>query len=119
MSSGAARRNRSDVTGMTSCSLNPKRKSTWLRSGRLAIASWAAVIGVGDHAAAAGRGNERAAGSGGSRIGGEPIRAIVSLPHQQIFFYEAGGWILRARVSSGQRGREPPAGVFSIIEKQA
>ena len=119
MSSGAARRNRSDVTGMTSCSLNPKRKSTWLRSGRLAIASWAAVIAVGDHACAASRRNERAAASVESRIAGEPIMAIVSLRHQQITFYDAGGWILRAPVSSGQKGRETPAGVFSIIEKQA
>ena len=119
MSLRAARRNRSDVTGMTSCSLKPKRKSTWLRSGRLAIASWAAVIAVGDHACAASRRNEPAAASVDSRIAGQPIMAIVSLRHQQITVYDAGGWILRASVSSGQKGRETPAGIFSIIEKQA
>jgi len=33
--------------------------------------------------------------------------------------YDADGWILRAPVSSGQRGRETPAGVFSVIQKNA
>jgi hypothetical protein len=113
------RRTRSDVTGMTSCSLNPKRKSTWLQPGRFAIASWAALIAVGDHACSASGRNERAAASVESRIAGQPIMAIVSLRHQQITVYDAKGWILRAPVSSGQKGRETPAGVFSIIEKQA
>jgi len=35
---------------MTSCFVNPKHKPTWLQPARLAIASWAAVIAVGDHA---------------------------------------------------------------------
>jgi hypothetical protein len=34
-------------------------------------------------------------------------------------FYDANGSILQAPVSSGQKGRETPAGIFSIIEKQA
>ena len=33
--------------------------------------------------------------------------------------YDADGWILRAPVSSGQRGRETPAGIFSVIQKNA
>ena len=45
--------------------------------------------------------------------------AIVSLQHQQITVYDAKGWILRAPVSSGQKGRETPAGIFSILEKEA
>src|SRR5262249_58699762 len=114
MSLRAARRNRSDVTGMTSCSLKPKRKSTWLRSGRLAIASWAAVIAVGDHACAASRRNEPAAASVDSRIAGQPIMAIVSLRHQQITVYDAGGWIPRAAVSGGQKGRQTPSGTLTI-----
>src|SRR5262249_22850877 len=28
-------------------------------------------------------------------------------------------WILRAPVSSGQKGRETPAGIFSVIQKEA
>ena len=45
--------------------------------------------------------------------------AIVSLQNQRITVYDAKGWILRAPVSSGQRGRETPAGIFSVIEKDA
>lgn len=33
--------------------------------------------------------------------------------------YDAKGWTLRAPVSSGQKGRETPAGIFSIIQKNA
>ena len=45
--------------------------------------------------------------------------AIVSLRRQQITIYDAEGWILRASVSSGQSGRETPAGIFSVIQKEA
>jgi lipoprotein-anchoring transpeptidase ErfK/SrfK len=48
---------------------------------------------------------------------GEPIMGIVSLKSQQVTFYDADGWILRAPVSSGTTGRETPAGVFSVVEK--
>src|SRR5882672_11507534 len=47
----------------------------------------------------------------------EPIMAIVSLKTQQVTFYDAGGWILRAPVSTGTTGRETPAGVFAVVEK--
>ena len=45
--------------------------------------------------------------------------AIVSLRRQQITIYDAEGWILRAPVSTGQSGRETPAGIFSVIQKEA
>src|SRR5207248_1922141 len=32
-------------------------------------------------------------------------------------FYDADGWILRAPVSTGTTGRETPAGVFAVLEK--
>ena len=51
------------------------------------------------------------------RRAGEPIMAIVSLKSQQVTFYDADGWILRAPVSSGVKGRETPAGVFAVVEK--
>jgi len=51
------------------------------------------------------------------RDAGEPIMAIVSIKSQQVTFYDADGWILRAPVSTGISGRETPAGVFAIIEK--
>ena len=51
------------------------------------------------------------------REAGEPIMAIVSLKSQHVTFYDADGWILRAPVSTGVKGRETPAGVFAVIEK--
>ena len=52
------------------------------------------------------------------REAGEPIMAIVSIKTQHITFYDADGWILRAPVSTGTTGRETPAGVFAIVEKE-
>ena len=47
----------------------------------------------------------------------DPIMAIVSIKSQQVTFYDADGWILRAPVSTGTTGRETPAGVFAVVEK--
>ncbi len=52
------------------------------------------------------------------RDAGEPIMAIVSIKTQQVTFYDADGWILRAPVSTGITGRETPAGVFAVLEKE-
>jgi hypothetical protein len=51
------------------------------------------------------------------RDAGKPIMAIVSIKSQQVTFYDADGWILRAPVSTGITGRETPAGVFAVIER--
>src|ERR1043165_7897133 len=51
------------------------------------------------------------------RPAGEPIMAIVSIKTQQVTFYDADGWILRAPVSTGVKDRETPAGVFAVVEK--
>ena len=53
-----------------------------------------------------------------SREAGEPLMAIVSIKSQQVTFYDAEGWILRAPVSTGTEGRETPAGVFAIVERK-
>ena len=45
--------------------------------------------------------------------------AVVSLRDQRITIYDSKGWILRAPVSSGQKGRETPSGIFSILQKNA
>lgn len=45
--------------------------------------------------------------------------AIVSIKTQEVTFYDADGWIHRAPVSTGVKGRETPAGVFAILEKNA
>jgi flagellar motor protein MotB len=52
------------------------------------------------------------------RDAGEPIMAIVSIKSQQVTFYDADGWILRAPVSTGTKERETPAGVFTVVEKK-
>lgn len=51
------------------------------------------------------------------REAGEPIMAVVSIKGQQVTFYDADGWIARAPVSTGVAGRETPAGVFAVLEK--
>src|SRR5438270_9595802 len=99
---------------MTSRFMNPKRKQTRLRPAHLAVASLAALIAAGDHAGARSSWSER---SVESRSVGDPIMVIVSLRNQRITVYDADGWILRAPVSSGQKGRETPAGIFSVIQK--
>jgi hypothetical protein len=97
--------------------VNPIRKQTKLRPAHLAIAALAALIAAGDHVGATDRRSERSVESIASRTAGEPIMAIVSLRNQRITVYDAQGWILRAPVSSGQTGRETPAGIFSVIQK--
>jgi L,D-transpeptidase catalytic domain len=115
-------RSRIEWTRMMSYFASPKYRRTWLRSARLAIASLAAVITAGDHAGAANGRNERTGAFVESRTSPEPIEpimAIVSLRNQRITVYDAKGWILRAPVSSGRKGRETPAGIFSVIQKEA
>src|SRR5471030_3317385 len=51
------------------------------------------------------------------RDAGEPIMAIVSIKTQHVTFYDADGWIVRAPVSTGTTGRETPAGIFAVLEK--
>ena len=51
------------------------------------------------------------------REAGEPIMAIVSIKTQHVVLYDADGWIFRAPVSTGTTGRETPAGVFAVVEK--
>ena len=100
---------------MTSRYVNPKRKQTRLLPVYLVVASLATLIAAGDDAGA--RSGERPIDSVESRSAGEPIMAIVSLRSQRITIYDAKGWILRAPVSSGTKGRETPAGIFSVIQK--
>jgi L,D-transpeptidase catalytic domain len=88
---------------------------------RLAIASLLAslltLIAAIDPADATSGRRQRSVEFIDSRTAGAPVIAIVSLRSQQITVYDAKGWIVRAPVSSGQKGRETPAGIFSIIQK--
>src|SRR6195256_6589881 len=108
---------RSDGTHMTPHFVIPKRQPAWLRPARV-VACLAALIAA-DHASAAAARSERRIESIESRAAGAPLMAIISLRSQRITVYDADGWILRAPVSSGQKGRETPAGIFSVIQKEA
>ena len=91
------------------------------RLAAAAAAALAALIALPDPADAVkrhGRHAERAAETAAPRPAGAPIMAIVSIKSQRVTIYDADGWILRAPVSTGQRGRETPAGVFSVIQKE-
>ena len=100
---------------MTSRGANSKCRPTRLRPVYLAVASLAMLIAAGDDADA--RSGERLIESIETRSAGEPLMAIVSLRDQRITVYDAKGWMLRAPVSSGSKGRETPAGIFSVIQK--
>src|SRR5262252_3269098 len=80
------------------------------------FASLAVLISTSDLGHAAKARNDQ---SVATRPGGEPIMAIVSLRDQQITIYDDKGWTMRAPVSSGQKGRETPAGIFSVLQKNA
>src|SRR3984957_19946671 len=107
---------RSDWTRMF---VNPRPDQARMRFTALAVVVLTTVIAVGNHASATDRRSERRVESINSRTAGDPILAIVSLQNQRITVYDAGGWILRAPVSSGQKERETPAGIFSVIQKDA
>jgi len=96
-----------------------KSRQACLKPAYFVIAGLAALVAVGGDARAGRVRNERPVESVESRAAGEAILAVVSLHRQRITIYDANGWILRAPVSSGRTGRETPAGIFSVIEKEA
>jgi len=99
--------------------VNPRSSQTPMRLKPLAAAVLTMLMATGNHADATDRRSERPVESIASRPAGDPIMAIVSLQSQRITIYDSRGWILRAPVSSGQKERETPAGIFSVIQKDA
>src|SRR5450432_2490554 len=89
----------------------------WDRYAKAMLAAMAALIMLAADAAARELGRAQTREEVAPRQGGEPIMAIVSIKSQQVTFYDADGWILRVPVSTGTTGRETPAGVFALIEK--
>jgi len=82
-----------------------------------AMAALAALTSAGISGALAAKKPAEPVEASAPREAGEPIMAIVSIHSQRVTFYDADGWILRAPVSTGTTGRETPAGVFAVIEK--
>ena len=90
----------------------------WRPAAFLALAALAALTALTADAQAKQARPAPAAEATAPRAAGEPIMAIVSIKTQQVTFYDADGWILRAPVSTGIKGRETPAGVFAVLEKE-
>ena len=86
------------------------------RWGPAAIVTLAAVVAL--TALTADAAPKQAPPQEAPRAAGEPIMAIVSIKAQQVVFYDADGWILRAPVSTGVKDRETPAGVFAVVDKE-
>jgi hypothetical protein len=84
-------------------------------SAILTIAAAAVLTGLTGEVSA--RGAARPAEETAPRDAGEPIMAVVSIKSQHVTFYDADGWILKAPVSTGVKGRETPAGVFAVLQK--
>ncbi|MBV8837743.1 MAG: L,D-transpeptidase family protein, partial [Alphaproteobacteria bacterium] len=95
------------------------RRSACALSVRLAAAMLVLIAGAAEVSFAKDQRRSQASEFVDSRLPGEPVVAIVSLRSQSITVYDANGWIARAPVSSGERGRETPSGVFSVIQKDA
>jgi hypothetical protein len=89
----------------------------WSHPAVAMLAAMTALMALNTGAAAKQARPARAIEATAPREAGEPIMAIVSIKTQQVTFYDADGWILRAPVSTGVAGRETPAGVFAVIEK--
>jgi hypothetical protein len=89
----------------------------WASRTVVAFAAVAALAALTDHAVAKKARPAPVKEAAAPRIAGEPIMAIVSIKSQEVTFYDADGWILRAPVSTGTKGRETPAGIFAVIEK--
>src|SRR4051794_18141188 len=102
---------------MTFRDVNLTSMQRWLQAVSLAVAGLAALIAAGNDAAARSAWSERSVEANDLRAARDPIMVIVSLRNQRITVYDAEGWILRAPVSSGQKGRETPAGIYSVIQK--
>jgi L,D-transpeptidase-like protein len=89
----------------------------WVPSAIVTLAAMAALTAMTADAVARQARPKPVTEATAPRDAGEPIMAIVSIKSQQVTFYDADGWILRAPVSTGTTGRETPAGVFAVLEK--
>jgi len=90
----------------------------WDRYGKAMLAAMAALTMLAADKAAQESRRAQTREEVAPRQGGEPIMAIVSIKSQQVTFYDADGWILRAPVSTGTTEYETPAGVFAIVQKK-
>ena len=95
----------------------PRRLSTRMLVRLSAAAVAAMLAGTATDAAARSSREAKRDETVPSRPAGTPLMAVVALSEQRVTIYDADGRILRAPVSTGQRGYETPAGLYSIIQK--
>ena len=105
------------MTNRLTSARSTRVRAAGLRASAAVTLAAAAALTVLPPAAAKQAGPARPTEATAPRPAAEPIMAIVSIKSQQVTFYDADGWILRAPVSTGTTGRETPAGVFAVIEK--
>jgi lipoprotein-anchoring transpeptidase ErfK/SrfK len=97
--------------------LSTMREQPWWPAAIVTAAAVAALMALTAYAQAKQARPAPAAEGIAPRTAGEPIMAIVSIKSQQVTIYDAEDWILRAPVSTGVAGRETPAGIFAVLEK--
>jgi ribosomal protein L14 len=90
----------------------------WGPPAIMTLAAMAALTALTAHAAAKQARPAPVKETTAPRDTGEPIMAIVSIKTQHVTLYDTEGWILRAPVSTGTTGRETPAGIFAVLEKE-
>ncbi len=105
------------MTNRLTSARSTRVRAAGLRASAAVTLAAAAALTVLPPAAAKQAGPARPTEATAPRPAAEPIMAIVSIKSQQVTFYDADGWILRAPVSTGTTGRETPAGMFAVIEK--
>ncbi len=82
----------------------------------LCMAAFAAVVADGTSSASAR--SRRGEPQTESRTASRPRLAVIALAQQRISVYDATGKIMEAPVSTGATGRETPAGIYSILQKE-
>jgi hypothetical protein len=82
----------------------------------LCMAAFAAVVVSGTSSAYAR--SRRGESHTESRTANTPLLAVIALAQQHISIYDATGKIMEAPVSTGATGRETPAGIYSILDKE-
>jgi chemotaxis protein histidine kinase CheA len=90
----------------------------WVRPALMTLAAMAALTATSADAAPKQTRPAPVKETTAPRDAGEPIMAIVSIKTQHVTLYDTEGWILRAPVSTGTTGRETPAGIFAVVDKE-
>jgi hypothetical protein len=90
-----------------------------MRAAGLAAVALAGLCSLLPTSQGAARSRERSGEEWVSRQAGVPLLAVVALREQRVTIYDAAGRLSRAPVSTGQSGYETPAGVYSVIQKEA